>query len=60
MTVLDGELDSDTETFLQQKSVLVSFEGVFNPYPVTGSLGDIFTDLLWRQTKRTDLWRKGR
>jgi len=38
LTVLDGQLDSDTETL-----------------PVTSGLGDIFTDLLWRQTERTDL-----
>ena len=28
-------------------------------YPVTGGLGDIFTDLLGRKTERTDLGRKG-
>lgn len=38
LSVLDGELDGDTETF-----------------PVASSLRNIFTDLLWRQTKRTDL-----
>jgi len=27
-------------------------------YPVTSGLGDIFTDLLWRETKRTDLGGK--
>lgn len=27
-------------------------------YPVTGSLGDVLTDLLGRETKRTDLRRK--
>jgi len=27
-------------------------------YPVTSGLGDIFTDLLWRETERTNLWRK--
>lgn len=29
-------------------------------HPVTGSLGDIFTDLLGGETKRTDLRGKGR
>ena len=29
-------------------------------YPITGCLRNIFTDLLWRKTKRTDLWRKSR
>jgi hypothetical protein len=43
LTVLDGELDGDTETF-----------------PVTGSLGDIFTNLLGRQTQRTNLGSKCR
>lgn len=43
LTVLDGQLDGDTETF-----------------PVTGSLGDIFTNLLGGETKRTDLRSKGR
>jgi len=38
LTVLDGQLDGDTETL-----------------PVTSGLGNIFTDLLWRQTERTDL-----
>jgi hypothetical protein len=38
LTVLDGELDSHTETL-----------------PVTSVLGNIFTDLLGRQTKGTDL-----
>lgn len=38
LTVLDGELDSNTETL-----------------PVTSVLGNIFTDLLGRQTQRTDL-----
>ncbi|KAI9367870.1 hypothetical protein BJX61DRAFT_526488 [Aspergillus egyptiacus] len=38
LTVLDGELDSNTETF-----------------PVTSVLGNIFTNLLGRQTERTDL-----
>jgi hypothetical protein len=58
LTVLDGQLDCDTESL-----------------PVTGGLGDIFTDLysacqylspnkapwnrtLWRQTERTDLGGK--
>ena len=27
--------------------------------PVTGCLGDIFTNLLWRQTEGTDLWSEG-
>jgi len=43
LTVLDGELDRDTETF-----------------PVTSGLGDIFTDLLGGETKRTDLRGKSR
>jgi hypothetical protein len=43
LTVLDGELDGDTETF-----------------PVTGSLGNIFTNFLGRQTQRTDLGGKCR
>lgn len=30
------------------------------PYPITSGLGDIFTDLLGRQTKRTDLGGKSR
>lgn len=30
------------------------------PYPVAGGLGDIFTDLLGRQTQRTDLGGKSR
>lgn len=38
LTVLDGELDSHTETL-----------------PVTSVLGNVFTDLLGRQTKGTDL-----
>jgi hypothetical protein len=38
LTVLDGELDSHTETL-----------------PVTSVLGNVFTDLLGRQTQRTDL-----
>jgi len=42
LSVLDGQADSDTETF-----------------PVTSGLGDIFTDLLGRETKRTDLGREG-
>lgn len=38
LTVLDGELDSHTETL-----------------PVTSVLGNVFTDLLGRQTQRTNL-----
>jgi hypothetical protein len=37
LSILDGELDGDTETF-----------------PVASSLRDIFTDLLGRQTERTN------
>jgi len=37
----------------------IKFGGGF-PYPVTSSLCDIFTDLLRRETKRTDLGGKGR
>lgn len=38
LTVLDGKLDSDTQTL-----------------PVTSGLGNVFTDLLGRKTKRTNL-----
>ena len=33
--------------------------GQLNPYPVAGCFGNIFTDLLGRETKRTNLWREG-
>jgi len=42
LTVLDGELDGDTESF-----------------PVSSCFCDIFSNLLWRQTQRTDLGSKG-
>ena len=42
LTVLDGKLDSDTETL-----------------PVASGLGDIFTDLLGRETERTNLGGEG-
>lgn len=43
LTVLNGKLDSDTETL-----------------PVTSGLGNVFTDLLGRETKRTNLGGKRR
>lgn len=64
LTVLDGQLDGDTETFLSmvsvRKKILVFLCYSNCTHPVTGSLGDIFTDLLGRETKRTDLRGKGR
>ena len=38
LTVLDGQLDSDTETL-----------------PVSSALGNVFSDLLRRETERTNL-----
>lgn len=38
LTVLDGQLDSDTETL-----------------PVSSALGNVFSDLLGRETERTNL-----
>ena len=32
--------------------------GDLEAFPVLGSLGDVFSDLLWRQTERSDLWSK--
>lgn len=63
LTVLDGQLDGDTETFLSMVSVRQKSSFLFHSsctHPVTGSLGDIFTDLLGGETKRTDLRSKGR
>lgn len=62
LTVLDGELDRHAETFLQRLLALVP-RGILSlyeaTYPVTGSLGDIFADLLGRETERTNLGGEG-
>jgi hypothetical protein len=75
LTVLDGELDGHAETLLHVgRTAVLSLENGLPrslrrdravgeeliPYPVTSGLGDIFTDLLGRETKRTDLGGKGR
>ena len=73
MTVLDGELDGDAETLLQQActrgAIVRKLSTIFQyahaprgnfPYPVASRLRDIFTDLLGRETKRTDLRGKCR
>ncbi len=62
LSVLDSESDGDTESFLlrdftisPQSSSLISNNCA---YPVSSCLCNIFSDLLWRQTKRTDLGSK--
>lgn len=62
LTVLDGESDRDTETLLQISKTRVSnlrprtesFDRAIS-YPVTSVLGNVFTNLLGRQTEGTDL-----
>ena len=61
LTVLDGELDRHAETFLY----IVLDDSINHPliidtHPVTSALGNIFTNLLGRKTKRTDLWGQSR
>jgi hypothetical protein len=68
LTVLDGELDRDTEALLlvckddrklQFRFGRVRFlGGGVVSYPVASSLGDVFTNFLGRQTQRTDLGGK--
>jgi hypothetical protein len=60
LTVLDAELDGDTESFLYgELDIEISPYLEFGvTYPVSSGLGDIFTDLLGRQTKGTDLGGK--
>ena len=59
LTVLDGQADGDTETFLWTSLGMFGIAGRAVAYPVTGGLRDIFTDLLGRQTKGTDLGSEG-
>jgi hypothetical protein len=59
LTVLDGQADGDTETFLCGLLEKLEAAGMRMSYPVAGSLRDIFTDLLGRQTKGTDLGSEG-
>jgi hypothetical protein len=64
LTVLDGESDSDAESFLYSENQLVGSSSLWRyfvcAYPVTSCLCDVFSDLLWGQTKRTNLWSKRR
>lgn len=60
LTVLDRKSDGDTESFLLRQTLLaptllpfLKFVGA--AYPVASCLCDIFSDLLWGETKRTDL-----
>lgn len=60
LSVLDRELDGHTQAFLHAAvscAVLEDFSCFCGmcTYPVSCCLCDIFTDLLWRQTERTDL-----
>jgi len=66
LTVLDGETDGDTETLLYCLKTpelaicaLARIEFVI-PYPVASVLGNVFTNLLGRQTKGTDLRSQSR
>lgn len=65
LTVLDGELDRDTEAFLSTEFGSARLFGHHlaqqaGPYPVTRVLGNVFTNLLGRQTKRSDLGSQSR
>jgi hypothetical protein len=80
LTVLDGELDRDTEALLYFENIFGQLRRAFKSppepdsgrprdgvlrskhdgsYPVTSSLGDIFTNFLGRKTQGTNLGREG-
>ena len=61
LTVLDCEADGDAQTFLcEALERPLMCECVMGwSYPVSRRLGNVFTDLLRRQTERADLGREG-
>lgn len=63
LTVLDGELDGNSQSFLHnpyRQPVEAIYDDILRhgdatAHPVTGSLGDVFTNFLRRQTQGTNL-----
>lgn len=62
LTVLDRKLDSYAQAFLLQASVHLRCRArkKRTTYPVASGLSNVFTDLLGRQTQRTDLRSESR
>ncbi len=62
LSVLDGEFDGDTKTFLEKdvrKDRGILLRGA---YPITSGFCNVFTNFLGRKSQGTDLWceRRGR
>ena len=62
LSILDCEADCYSEAFLHSALAAGIYRWTWrsDTHPVTGRLGDIFTDFLRTQTEWTDLGRKSR